>query len=56
MDQENERAFNRYFPKNSPPKIYRIALLQLRLLNQARNINDLQNPPSNRYHSNRGAK
>jgi len=55
MDPETEKVFNRYFPKNSPPKIHRIALLQFRLLYQAQNINDLQNPPSNHYHSNRGA-
>jgi proteic killer suppression protein len=54
-DKEVEKVFNGYFSKNSPPKIHRSALLQLRSLNQARNINDLQNPPSNHYHSNRGA-
>jgi proteic killer suppression protein len=46
-DKEAQKVFNRYFSKNSPPKIHRSALLQLRFLNQARNINDLQNPPSN---------
>jgi len=46
-DKETEKVFNRYFSKNFPPKIPRNALLQLRSLNQARNINDFQNLPSN---------
>jgi proteic killer suppression protein len=46
-DKEAEKVFNRYFSKNSPLRSHRSALLQLRSLNQARNINDLQNPPSN---------
>ena len=46
-DKETERIFNRYFSKKLPQSIQRSALLQLRSLNQARNINDLRNPPSN---------
>jgi proteic killer suppression protein len=46
-DTETEKVFNRYFSKNSPPTLQRSALLQLRSLNQARNINDLHNSPSN---------
>jgi len=46
-DKEAQKFFNRYFSKNSPPKIHHSALLQLRFFNPARNINDLQNPPSN---------
>jgi len=53
-DKKNEKAFNPYFSKNSTLKIHRSALLQLRSLSQARNINELPNLPSNRYHSNRG--
>jgi len=58
-DKEAEKVFNRYFSKNSPPKIQRSALLQLRSLNQARNVNDLQNPPSNhleKLHADRKGK
>jgi plasmid maintenance system killer protein len=46
-DKEAQKIINRYFSKNFPPKISRNALLQLRSLNQARTINDLQNLPSN---------
>ncbi len=46
-DKETEKIFNRYFSKKLPQSIQRSALLQLRSLNQARNINDLRNPPSN---------
>jgi len=46
-DKEAQKIINRYFLKNSSPKIHHSALLQLRFLNQARNNNDLQNPPSN---------
>lgn len=45
--KEAEKIFNRYFSHKLPQSIQRSALLQLRSLNQARNINDLRNPPSN---------
>ena len=53
-DKETERIFNRYFSKKLPQSIQRSALLQLRSLNQARNINDLRNPPSNHSEKLRG--
>jgi len=46
-NKETEKIFNRYFSKKLPQNILRSALLQLRSLNQAKNINDLRNPPSN---------
>ena len=46
--KETEKIFNRYFSKKLPQDIQRPALLQLKSLNQARNINDLRNPPANR--------
>ena len=55
-NKETEKIFNRYFSKKLPQNIQRSALLQLRSLNQARNINDLRNPPSNhleKLHGNR---
>ena len=58
-DKETERVFVRYSSKNSPPKVHRSALLQLRSLNQARNFNDLQCPPSNyleKLHADRKGK
>ncbi len=55
-DKETEKIFNRYFSKRLPQSIQRSALLQLRSLNQAKNMNDLRNPPSNhleKLHGNR---
>lgn len=55
-NNETEKIFNRYFSKKLPQNIQRSALLQLRSLNQARNIIDLRNPPSNhleKLHGNR---
>ena len=55
-NKETEKIFNRYFSKKLPQNIQRSALLQLRSLNQARNIIDLRNPPSNhleKLHGNR---
>jgi len=55
-NRETEKIFNRYFSKKLPQNIQRSALLQLRSLNQARNITDLRNPPSNhieKLHGNR---
>ena len=53
-DKETEKIFNRYFSKKLPQSIQRSALLQLRSLNQARNIKDLRNPPSNHLEKLRG--
>jgi len=53
-DKETEKIFNRFFSKKLPQSIQRSALLQLRSLNQARNINDLRNPPSNHLEKLRG--
>jgi proteic killer suppression protein len=58
-DKEIEKVFVRYSSKNSPLKVHRSALLQLRSLNPARNINDLQCPPSNyleKLHADRKGK
>jgi len=55
-NKETEKIFYRYLSKKLPQNIQRNALLQLRSLNQARNINDLRNPPSNhleKLHGNR---
>jgi len=46
-NKETEKVFNRYFSKKYPQNIQRRALLQLRSLHHAGNINDLRNPPSN---------
>jgi len=58
-NKETEKIFHRYFSKKLPQNIQRSALLQLRSLNQARNIIDLRNPPSNhleKLHGNRKGK
>jgi proteic killer suppression protein len=48
-NKETEKIFNRYFSKKYPHDIQRRALMQLRSLHNARNINDLRNPPSNHF-------
>ena len=45
--KDTEKIFNRYFSKKFPADIQRKALLKLRSLDNARDINDLRNPPSN---------
>jgi toxin HigB-1 len=46
-DKEAEKIFDRYFSKKYPKDIQRRALLQLRSLHQAHDIEDLRNPPYN---------
>jgi proteic killer suppression protein len=46
--KETENIFNRNYSKKFPSSIRRAALRKLRMLNQARNLNDLRVPPGNR--------
>ena len=46
-DKEAEKIFNRCFSRKLPQDIQRTALLQLRSLHRACNVNDLRSPPSN---------
>lgn len=47
-DAETEKVFGREFSRKLPTDIQQVALRKLRMLNNARNINDLRAPPANR--------
>ena len=49
-DKEAERIWNGLRSRKLPPDIQDRALVRLRLLNRARSLDDLRNPPSNRLH------
>jgi len=52
--KETENIFSRDFSKKFPLSIQRVALRKLRMLNQARNLNDLRVPPGDRLESLKG--
>ena len=47
-DAETEKVFNREFSRKLAGDIQSIALRKLRMLSNARAINDLRSPPANR--------
>jgi proteic killer suppression protein len=47
-DAETEKIFNRIRSRKLPADIQQTALRKLRMLNNARTINDLRIPPANR--------
>lgn len=49
-DKETERIWNGLRSRKLPPDIQDRALDRLKLLNRARTLDDLRNPPSNRLH------
>ena len=46
--KETEKIFSRNYSKNFPHSIQRNSLRKLRMINRARNLNDLRVPPANR--------
>lgn len=48
---ETERVWNGLRSKKIPSDIQSRALAKLRLINRAKNIDDLRNPPGNRLHA-----
>ena len=50
-DQETECVWNGERSRKLPPDIQDRALNRLRLLNRAKTLDDLRNPPSNRLHA-----
>ncbi len=50
-DKEAERIWNGLRSRKLPPDIQHRALAKLRLLNRAKTLDDLRNPPSNRLHA-----
>jgi len=49
-DKESERIWNGLRSRKLPPDIQNRALARLRILNRAKSLDDLRNPPSNRLH------
>ncbi len=47
-DRETEKIYNLERSRRLPTNIQQVALRKLRMLNNARNINDLRVPPANR--------
>jgi toxin HigB-1 len=47
-DKETEKIYNLERSRHLPNDIQQVALRKLRMLNNARNINDLRIPPANR--------
>jgi len=47
--KETEKIYNRDVSRKLPGDIQQIALRKLRMINNARNINDLRIPPANRF-------
>jgi len=50
-NRETERIWLGFRSKKLPPDIQQRALAKLALLNRAKTIDDLRNPPSNRLHA-----
>jgi proteic killer suppression protein len=53
-DSEAERIWNGERSRKLPHDIQNRALVRLRMLNEAENLDDLRNPPSNRLHALQG--
>ena len=49
-DPETERMWNGLHSRKRPPDIQKRALDKLRMLNRAKTLDDLRNPPSNHLH------
>jgi proteic killer suppression protein len=53
-DKEAEKIFKRERSSKLPEVLQRVALLKLRMLNRAANLNDLRVPPANRLEKLKG--
>ncbi|MFQ5793879.1 MAG: type II toxin-antitoxin system RelE/ParE family toxin [Candidatus Bipolaricaulia bacterium] len=47
-DKETEKVYRRVYSKRRPQEIQRIALRKLRMVNNAKSLQDLRSPPGNR--------
>jgi len=54
LDKDAKKLFNREPSRKLPTEIQRSALRKLRMLNQARTLNDLRVPPGNRLEALKG--
>lgn len=55
-DKETEKVYTREGSKRLPDDIQQAALRKLRMLNNAKNINDLRVPPANRLEKLKGSR
>ncbi|MEJ2302601.1 MAG: type II toxin-antitoxin system RelE/ParE family toxin [Anaerolineales bacterium] len=53
-DNETEKVTRRVYSKRLPRGVQRIALRKLRMLNNAKSLQDLRSPPGNRLEKLRG--
>jgi len=47
-DNHTEKVYQRFYSKRLPHDIQRIALRKLRMLNNAKSLQDIRSPPGNR--------
>ena len=55
-DRETEKIYSREVSHKLPRDIQQVALRKLRMINTAKNLNDLRIPPSNRLEKLRGSR
>ncbi|MBI4709740.1 MAG: type II toxin-antitoxin system RelE/ParE family toxin [Nitrospirae bacterium] len=55
-DKETEKIYGREISGKLPRDIQQVALRKLRMINNAKNINDLRIPPANRLEKLRGGR
>lgn len=55
-DKETEKIYNREVSRKLPRDIQQVALRKLRMINNAKTLNDLRIPPSNRLEKLRGSR
>jgi proteic killer suppression protein len=55
-DEETERIWNGERSRKLPDEIQDRALIRLRMLNRAKTLDDLRNPPGNRLHALKDAR
>ena len=53
-DSETEKIYQRVYSKRLPRDVQRVALRKLRMLNNAKSLQDLRSPPGNRLEKLRG--
>jgi proteic killer suppression protein len=53
-DNETEKIYQRVYSRRLPRDVQRVALRKLRMLNNAKSLQDLRSPPGNRLEKLRG--
>lgn len=54
-DKETEKVYNRERSNSLPVDLQQVALRKLRMINNAKNLNDLRIPPANRLEKLKGS-